>query len=348
MEEKSNEEKNEIDIEKNKDKINENKTKENEELKDLNENNKNEIMNLQKDNNKIEHKIDNNIENNINLNLIDNILNQENEKRKEKERKNQEKQERKNKLLSKKHKSPEDIENEKIFAENNKILINFLGDSITEGLKWQKKEIFCFYLSKWLNIRINNQGYHATRIARQDDDDKDFNFRLKDLDEKADFAFIFGGTNDYGMGEADLGDINSDSYYTFYGALKNLVKDLLKKFNNDKICFILPLSRFDENKTAMMESRYACCAAGSSDLNKIIKHGTLERYREIIREICDLNKIDYLDLCKELPIPDTGGKSQYFKDGLHPNKQGHKIIARNIIKYLKQKGIINKNFEYKE
>ena len=328
MEEKSNEEKNQIDIEKNKDKRYVNKNKENEEIKDLNETNKNETINLQKDNNKIEHKTDNNIENNINLNLIDNILNQENEKRKEKERKKQEKQERKNKLLSKKHKSPEDIENEKIFAENNKILINFLGDSITEGLKWQKKEIFCFYLSKWLNVRINNQGYHATRIARQDDDDKDFNYRLKDLDDYAHFTFIFGGTNDYAMGEAELGDINSDSYYTFYGALKNLVKDLLKKFNNDKICFILPLSRFDENK--------------------IIKHGTLERYREIIREICDLNKIDYLDLCKELPIPETDGKSQFFKDGLHPNKQGHKIIARNIIKYLKEKEIIDKNFQYKE
>ena len=328
MEEKNKEEKNEIIIEENKEKINDNKNEENKDKKVLDENDKKEILNQQKDNNPKEQQNEKNIENNINLNLIDDILNQENEKRKEKERKKQEKQERKNKFLSKKHKSPEDIENEKIFSENNKILINFLGDSITEGLKWQKKEIFCFYLSKWLNVRINNQGYHATRIARQDDDDKDFNYRLKDLDEKADFTFVFGGTNDYAMGEAELGDINSDSYYTFYGALKNLVKDLLKKFNNDKICFILPLSRFQEDK--------------------IIKHGTLERYREIIREICELNKIDYLDLCKELPIPDTEGKSQFFKDGLHPNKQAHKIIARNIIKYLKEKGIINKNFEYKE
>ena len=328
MEEKNKEEKKEIIIEENKEKINDNKNEEKKDIKVLDENDKKEILNQQKDNNPKEQQSEKNIENNINLNLIDDILNQENEKRKEKERKKQEKQERKNKFLSKKHKSQEDIENEKIFSENNKILINFLGDSITEGLKWQKKEIFCFYLSKWLNVRINNQGYHATRIARQDDDDKDFNYRLKDLDEKADFTFIFGGTNDYAMGEAELGDINSDSYYTFYGALKNLVKDLLKKFNNDKICFILPLSRYQEDK--------------------IIKHGTLERYREIIREICELNKIDYLDLCKELPIPDTEGKSQFFKDGLHPNKQAHKIIARNIIKYLKEKEIINKNFEYKE
>ena len=148
------------------------------------------------------------------------------------------------------------------------------------------------------------------------------------MDEKADFTFIFGGTNDYGMGEADIGDINSDSNYTFYGAVKNLVKDLLKKFTNDKICFILPLSRFEEDK--------------------IVTHAPLSKYRDIIKEICGVNHIDYLDLCKELPVPSTDGKTEYFKDGLHPNKQGHKIIARNIIKYLKNKGIINKNFEYKE
>ena len=264
-----------------------------------------------------------------NNNIIDNILlNQENNKKKEKEKKKLEKQEKKKNFLSKKHKSPEEIENEKIFQENNKILINFLGDSITEGLKWQKKEVYCHYLSKWLNIRVNNQGYRATKIARQKGDNKDFNYRLKDLDEKAGFTFIFGGTNDYSLGDAELGDINSESYFTFYGALKNLVKDLLKKFDNDKICFILPLSRFEEDK--------------------VINHGNLPDYRNIIKEICDLNKIDYLDLCNELPIPNTDGKSEYFKDGLHPNKQGHKLIARNIIKYLKKKGIINDNFEYKE
>ena len=288
---------------------------------------KDEIIIKEKNNNsEKKENVVKEIENNDNI--IDNILNQENNKIKEKEKKKLEKQERKKNFLSKKHKSAEEIENEKIFQENNKILINFLGDSITEGLKWQKKEVYCHYLSKWLNIRINNQGYRATKIARQKGDNKDFNYRLKDLDDKADFTFIFGGTNDYSLGDAELGDINSESYFTFYGALKNLVKDLLKKFDNDKICFILPLSRFDEDK--------------------VINHGNLPQYRNIIKEICDSNKIDYLDLCDELPVPNTDGKSEYFKDGLHPNKQGHKLIARNIIKYLKKKGIINNKFEYKE
>ncbi len=284
--------------------------KDSEQIKEKEKNETNNLLNDPQEKNKNEINLDKKLE----------------DKKKEKERKKQEKQQKK--LLSKKHKSPEDLEYEKMFEENNKILINFLGDSITEGLKWQKKEIFCFYLSKWLNIKVNNQGYHATRIARQDDDDKDFNYRLKDLDDKADFTFIFGGTNDYGMGEAEIGDINSDSNYTFYGAVKNLVKDLLKKFSNDKICFILPLSRFNEDK--------------------VVTHGPLSKYRDIIKEICNLNKIDYLDLCKELPIPSNEGKTEFFKDGLHPNKQGHKIIARNIIKYLKNKGILNKNFEHKE
>ena len=234
--------------------------------------NKNEIKDIKEKN--VENKINDsdekkelkNDDDDINSkNKIDDKLNINNEKKKEKELKKLEKLERKKNFLNKKHKSPEELENEKIFQENNKILINFLGDSITEGLKWQKKEIFCHYLSKWLNVRINNQGYRATKIARQKDDFKDFNFRLKDLDDKADFTFIFGGTNDYSLGDAELGDINSDSYYTFYGALKNLIKDLLKKFDKDKICFILPLSRYDEDK--------------------IINNGTLPQYRNIIKEI---------------------------------------------------------------
>ena len=306
---------------------NENLEEKNKPFEEKKEINKDKINNEEfNENNKKQLGNDSNI--NLNSEINDNKLNQLNEVKKEKEMKKLEKLERKKKFLNKKHKTEEELENEKIFLENNKILINFLGDSITEGLKWQKKEVFCHYLSKWLNIRINNQGYRATKIARQKDDFKDFNYRLKDLDEKADFTFIFGGTNDYSLGDAELGDINSDSYFTFYGALKNLVKDLLKKFDKDRICLILPLSRYEEDK--------------------VINHGNLPQYRNIIKEICDLNKIDYLDLCDELPIPDTDGKSQYFKDGLHPNKQGHKLIAKNIIKYLKSKGIINKNFEYKE
>ena len=148
MEENTKEDKNENINEENNEKINDNNNNngEKENIKYLDGKNKEENKNISKEENKIQQ-----IENKINLNLIDNILDPENERKKEKERKKQEKQERKNKLLSKKHKSPEEIENEKIFSENNKILINFLGDSITEGLKWQKKEIFCFYLSKWLN-----------------------------------------------------------------------------------------------------------------------------------------------------------------------------------------------------
>lgn len=306
---------------------NENLEEKNKPFEEKKEINKDKINNEEfNENNKKQLGNDSNI--NLNSEINDNKFNQLNEAKKEKEMKKLEKLERKKNFLNKKHKTEEELENEKIFLENNKILINFLGDSITEGLKWQKKEVFCHYLSKWLNIRINNQGYRATKIARQKGDFKDFNYRLKDLNETADFTFIFGGTNDYSLGDAELGDINSDSYFTFYGALKNLVKDLLKKFDKDRICFILPLSRYEEDK--------------------VINHGNLPQYRNIIKEICDLNKIDYLDLCDELPIPDTDGKSQYFKDGLHPNKQGHKLIAKNIIKYLKKKGIIANNFEIKE
>ena len=231
------------------------------------------------------------------------------------------------KLLNKKTKSPIDTEQEKLFSENNKILINFLGDSITEGLKWQKKETFVFYLSKWLNIQVNNQGYHATTIAVQKDDPNDFNSRINKLNSKANFTFVFGGTNDYEFGTAEMGDENSEDNLTFYGAVKNLVKNLIKVFSEKKICFILPIARYEENKKYM--------------------HGNLEEYREIIREVCKKNNVDFLEI-EELKIPESSGKTEFYKDGLHPNKQGHKIIARCLIEYLKNKGIIDKKFKYTE
>ena len=91
--------------------------------------------------------------------------------------------------------------------------------------------------------------------------------------------------------------------------------------------FYLPIARYEENKKYM--------------------HGNLEEYREIIREVCKKNNVDFLEI-EELKIPESSGKTEFYKDGLHPNKQGHKIIARCLIEYLKNKGIIDKKFKYTE
>ena len=212
--------------------------------------------------------------------------------------------------------------------------INFLGDSITKGfpLKNVEKECFTSIIRDKLNIITNSYAVNGARIARQDDNDKfskfDFNKRVKNIDPTADFTFVFGGTNDYGHGKALIGNINDDSLYTFYGAMKNLVKELLKIFKNKRICFIIPLPRFNENDPL-----------GEGRKDKNVKNFPLSEYRKIMKEICILNKIEYLDVCDKFPIPPKK-KSKYFVDGLHLNAKGHELLAELIIKYLKKKELV--------
>jgi len=80
------------------------------------------------------------------------------------------------------------------------------------------------------------------------DPDEDFILRARWMDRNADFLFVFGGTNDFGHGDAPLGQMGDKTPFTFYGAMDTLCSDLLRYgFKNDRICFIMPTRRFDED-----------------------------------------------------------------------------------------------------
>ena len=89
------------------------------------------------------------------------------------------------------------------------ITIDFLGDSITEGaLASSQEKTFVALVGKMLPCFARNYGVSATRIAKQripsadPRADLDFVQRVEDLDSTADFVVVFGGTNDYGHGDA--------------------------------------------------------------------------------------------------------------------------------------------------
>ncbi len=100
-----------------------------------------------------------------------------------------------------------------------------------------------------------NYGIGGTRIARQLVPTKErtkldltFELRAEIMDRNSDAVVVFGGTNDYGHGDAPFGDIDSDSddIYTFCGAVNSLITKLQKDFKDKKIVFMTPLHRRDE------------------------------------------------------------------------------------------------------
>ena len=213
--------------------------------------------------------------------------------------------------------------------------INFLGDSITEGagasLPTNK---YVDLVGAMLGSEVRNYGVGGTRLARQSNAsvcaiyDYDFQMRMKlmsEIDGDADFVFVFGGTNDYGHGDAAFGDKGSDNPYSFYGAINNIILFLTEKYGKERVCFLLPMPRYNQENLF-------------GEGNKKSAGLPLADYVEAIKERLDFYQVDYIDLFHGfIPVPQVDTGDEYTMDGLHPNDDGHKQIAERIVQYLKEK-----------
>ena len=136
--------------------------------------------------------------------------------------------------------------------QNKKVL--FLGDSITVGaLATEQEKQYTQIFQKMTGADVEVYGVCGTRIARQSKPsydpsfDKDFIQRVEEMSPNADVIFVFGGTNDFGHGDAPIGTISDRTEYTFYGALHVLYTKLIKKYPHAHIFIITPLHREGED-----------------------------------------------------------------------------------------------------
>ena len=209
--------------------------------------------------------------------------------------------------------------------------INFLGDSITEGAGSSCIENrFTDLIAKNTGAVCLNYGIGGTRIAEQlipsaeANWDKTFGSRVAEMDANADYIIVFGGTNDFGHGDAPLGTMYDRTTKTFYGALHLLYISLIEKYPTAKIGIITPLHRCNEDNMR-------------GDGNKAQDVATLKTYVEIIREVAEYYSLPVLDLFKDsglqpkIPVI----QEMYMPDGLHPNDAGYKILAEKITKFIK-------------
>lgn len=204
--------------------------------------------------------------------------------------------------------------------------INFLGDSITEGHGVSCVENVYWSLIKREHGLCEARGYGigGTRIAKQTVAsenprwDLDFLGRYEEMDNDADVVVIFGGTNDYGHGDAKLGEMSDRSPYTFYGACHTLFEGVINKYPEATIVVMTPLHR-----------------DGEEIANELVG-APLVRYVEIIREVAEYYSIPVLDLWRasgmQPAVPAL--KERYMPDGLHPNDEGQKLIASRLAGFL--------------
>lgn len=208
----------------------------------------------------------------------------------------------------------------------------FLGDSITEGhgTSGADKCLVTLVGQMCMAKESKNYGIGGTRIARQlspsgnERWDLDFCARVEELDADADAVIVFGGTNDFGHGDAPIGSFTDREPTTFYGACHYLMTRLHQRFPGKPILILTPLHRLNEDNPR-------------GDGYKAADVAVLSVYVDIIREVARYYSLPVLDLYAESGIQPKVDiiREKFCPDGLHPNDAGHILLAEKIAARLK-------------
>ena len=215
-------------------------------------------------------------------------------------------------------------------------IINFLGDSITEGTGVTDKENY-----RYVNIicrvyglkAVNNYGIGGTRIAHQsvpsDKPRYDLCFcgRAYNIDPRADITVVYGGVNDYIHGDAPIGTPTDQTPETFWGGVNFLMAFLKERFIGKTVVFMTPARACPDGMSDMIKFNHP---AKREDAMPLVG------YVDIIKAAGKAHDIPVLDMYHSFPIDPNNEKDRkkYTVDGLHFNNEGHKIIAKHLASFL--------------
>ena len=207
--------------------------------------------------------------------------------------------------------------------------IAFLGDSITEGCGTSSIEhTFWNVLGQKTGAQVFGYGIGGTRIAPQrvpsdPRADQDFISRVDGMIPDADVVVVFGGTNDYGHGDAPFGTRGDQTSETFCGELHVLFTKLSERYPAAQLVVMTPTHRLSETDSVMNEFG-------------VRRSGNLRAYVQAIRDAAEDFAVPVLDLFRVSGIQPSvpALREAYMPDGLHPNDAGHAKIADKLIGFL--------------
>ncbi len=209
--------------------------------------------------------------------------------------------------------------------------VAFLGDSITEGYGTSGAGArYDTRGSEALGFRPLNYGIGGTRIAHQHRAsekprwDLYFCGRAYNLAPEADLILVFGGTNDYGHGDAPFGTLEDTSPDTFCGGVDFLMNLLRELYPQSRLAFLTPIRRQGDEAPAIHPYKQPDARP-------------LWDYAQVILEKGRQYGIPVLDAYHGLNINPNREADYiaYTMDGLHLNDAGHAELARLVEAFLR-------------
>ena len=205
-----------------------------------------------------------------------------------------------------------------------------LGDSITRGTftgegDWCPLSLaqppFAELVGKQLGFDVvHNYGTNGISVSETTALEEGYCLcKWIDQAEQGDVLIVAGGTNDYGNeGGVELGKEADRTDVSFLGALYVLFEKIAQRYTPQSVYILTPLRR--EGEGAPNEKGYV-----------------LSQYRDAIRRRAKAFGFTVVD-GEQIPLDPAKeeDKRRYMLDGLHPNTEGHRIIAAFLTEEIKK------------
>lgn len=199
--------------------------------------------------------------------------------------------------------------------------VGLVGDSIGHGY-YDEENLGWFARLAQLILRDNKGEYVFNNMSQSGDNIADATNRaiFEVLSREFNLILVNVGINDLRRRK------NSNLQLDFSEGTRimywNKLLDILEKTKAKIVVLDL---------TPVIENRY------TKEASLIRYNSDVERYNEIIKDICKQRKISYFErynLWKNRKLED------FYKDATHPNAQGHQVMAEEVYYYLKKQKLV--------
>lgn len=196
-----------------------------------------------------------------------------------------------------------------------------LGDSLTEKNIRTTKH-YHDYIAESTGIAVFNMGVGGTGYKRTEENYTAFYQRAVKLPVDCDVVTIFGSGNDLSLIK-QLGTPTDVETTTICGCINKTIDEIIKIKPTVALGIVSPTPWVGNQPTV-------------DDSNAMAK------YTKALHDICKIRSIPFLDLyhCSNLrPWTSEGRNACYTKDdgnGVHPDENGHKLIAPRFKIFLEQ------------
>ncbi|WP_431471902.1 SGNH/GDSL hydrolase family protein [Nonlabens sp. SCSIO 43208] len=223
-----------------------------------------------------------------------------------------------------------------------------LGDSISYGFIPRNDpdypgqlDSYAKLLAQELGMSFQNNGINGSTLGALSigtSSNSPFVYRYNDLDDDAKLIIVKGGTNDLNKG-IPLGTFTDTDETTYYGALHILAKGLIEKYYINQgltigqgvdILFIASIKQgIDLEATTNAQGK------------------TIRDYGLAVKEVAEYYSLQFWDgwslsglnphifrTVTGVDAPSLDDYNPYMPDAVHPNQEGHAIMARNLKRFI--------------